>query len=184
MFNFLKNRYTISSIAFGLILVALIVLLVIPAVKEISVINAQVYEERARLEMLYTKGQVKKEVHKKYSSIEANAGFLDNIFEQESHELEYISKIEQIAEANNISIAMATGARKRTPQQRFSELEFTFTLTGDWENILSWIEKVENMPVYTNMREITVSTHADKNNENIRQATAVISAATYWNLPN
>ena len=105
MFNFLKNRYTISSIAFGLVLVALIVLLVIPAVKEISVINAQVYEERARLEMLYTKGQVKKEVHKKYSSIEANAGFLDDIFEQESHELEYISKIAwKLLTANNFSV--------------------------------------------------------------------------------
>ena len=184
MLNFLKNRFTISAISFALVLAALIILMVIPAIQEIKIINNQVHDERLRLELLYEKGQVKAMVQKNYLSIKQDAKFLENILSKESQELEYISAVENIAQSHGIEIAMSAGKVKRTPEQRFSELEFTFTLAGKWENILKWINGVENLSQYTNMKEMSVSIFPDKINENIRKANVTISADTFWLLPN
>ena len=184
MTSFLKNRFIISVIAFFLLLIALIVLIIIPSIKEIKIINQQVYEERVRLEKLYAKGQLKNKVQKDYNSIKENLVFLDSVIMKEGQELEYITAIENIADKAGIDINISIGATKITPQQKFSELEFTITLAGEWKNILLWIDNVEKMPIYTNIKEMTIAVHQNKELEKERTATATIRANTFWLMPN
>jgi len=183
MIKLLKNKFTISVIAFLLLLIALVVLIIIPAIKEIKIINAQVYEERLRLEKLYAKGQLKNKVQKNYNSIKDDIVILDNTIMKQGQELEYITAIENIANKAGVDINISIGETKRTPQQRFSELEFTLTLTGKWENILSWIDKVEAMSVYTNIKEATIAVRKNEDSKEARQATATIRVNTFWLTP-
>ena len=70
----------VSTIAFTLMLVAIVVLLIIPSFKKIRSINEQVLEERKRLELLYTRGQVQKT----YGNVKEDAEFLNNILLKEN----------------------------------------------------------------------------------------------------
>ena len=174
----------VSVVAFFLLLAALVVLIIIPAIKEIRIINQQVYEERLRLEKLYAKGQLKNKVQKNYNNIKDDIAFLDDIIMKEGQELEYITAIEDIANRAGVDIDISIGEIKRTPQQKFSELEFTLTLTGKWENILLWIDQVEAMPVYTNIKEMTIAARESADAKEARQATATIRVNTFWLMPS
>jgi hypothetical protein len=179
----LKNRFMISTIAFTLLLVSLIALIIIPAFREIKLINEQVLEERLKLETLYTKGQVQKTVQKNYASIEDDIGFLSAILLKENQELEYITALEALAEAIGIEIKMDIGKSKPISEQRFSELEFTFTLNGSWQELMLWMDAVEALPYYTNISEFNVAVREKEGSSNNRTATITIGATTYWLLP-
>ena len=58
----LKNRFQISAGVFIILLAAISILIVWPALREIQLIKTQVYEERVRLEKLYVRGQLQKQV--------------------------------------------------------------------------------------------------------------------------
>ena len=169
----------VSTIAFTLMLVAIVVLLIIPSFKKIRSINEQVLEERKRLELLYTRGQVQKT----YGNVKEDAEFLNNILLKENQELQYITAIEELASLAGIEITMNIGDAKRIPEQRISELEFSFLISGTWEQILGWIEMVETLPHYTNINEMNVAIHSKENNPYDRTATVSIGATTYWLIP-
>ena len=126
----LKNRFMISTIAFALILVALVALIIIPAFSEIKVINQQVLEERTRLEALYTRGQVLKEVQKNYNTVKDDLVFLNGVMLPEREELSYITAVETLADEAGIELVLEAGSQKRAPEHRFSELLFLFTASG------------------------------------------------------
>lgn len=181
MKGILKNRFIISATSFILVFAALFVLVIIPSFKEIRLISAQVYEERLRLEKLYTQGQLKREAQKNYNLVKEKIEAIDGIMLTEGQELEYITLMENKAEKMNLGINMSIGENKRFPEQRFSELDFTFTLTGQWENILKWINEIEVLPFYTNIKSFSTGVHKDEGAE--RTATAAIEATTYWLIP-
>jgi len=180
---YLKNRFLISTIAFGILLVAIFVLIIIPAISEIRIINKQVLEERIRLEKLYVKGQLQKTVRKNYESVEVKTGFLNKFILDENQELMYVTAIEQSAADEKVDLVISVGETKRKPQQRFSTLNFVFNVSGAWENIARWMEKVEELDYYTNMQEITIISLEKDKEAGTRTATATILADTYWTIP-
>ena len=180
---FLKNRFMVSTIAFGLLLAALVILVVVPSFKKIRLINEQVLEERIRLKKLYTKGQVQKTVQQNFASIKNEVQFLDEMLLKENQELDFITQIEHVAENSGIEIDMSIGKTKRIPEQRFSELEVNYTVNGSWEQFMEWISGIESLPTYTNIHEINVAIHTDDSNELERNAIIGIEANTFWLIP-
>jgi len=181
MINPIKNRFLTSVICFTLLLLSISILIIGPSVLEIRLINSQVYEERERLEKLYTKGQIKREIQKKFESIKNEVDFLDKIILKENKELEYITAVENIAEKNGIKISMTTSPKSKTQNQDFSELEFVFTINGTWQQIIKWLSDIESLPYYTNIKDSTfmVSSKGEKDSGQ-RQMAASIKASTYW----
>lgn len=179
---YLKNRFLISTITFVLLLVAIIVLITLPALREIRLINQQVYEERVRLERLYVRGQLQKRVRENYAKIENDVGFLDTMLLKENQELQYITSLESLANAAGVELDITIGEPKRAPEQAYSTLPFTFALAGNWGAILRWVEEVEALPYYTTIREVSVSVR-EGTEEAGRSAAVSIGADTYWLIP-
>lgn len=180
--SYTKNRFLVSTVAFGLLLAAVITLIVFPALREIRLISQQVYEERIRLEKLYVRGQLQKIVREKYATIEHSIGFLNTILLKENQELEYITALERVAESTGVELGIAIGDPKRIPEQTYSTLPFTFSVSGNWTSILRWVEEVESLPYYTNIREISISVREEAGGQG-RSAAVSIGADTYWLIP-
>lgn len=182
---YLKNRFLVSTLVFGLALAAVAALVVWPALREISLIRAQVYDERVRLEKLYVRGQLQKKVRDNFNRIKDDTKFLDEIWLREREELPYITALEQAAAEQAVALKIDIGEAKRVPQQLFSTLVFNFEITGEWTALLGWLDAVEAMPYYTNLKEIAVAVHDGDKSEpaKARVATVNISADTYWLLP-
>ncbi|MDP1709818.1 MAG: hypothetical protein Q8L21_02940 [Candidatus Komeilibacteria bacterium] len=178
----LKNKFLLSTTAFGTLLLAVLVLVALPAFSEIRLINTQVYEERVRLEKLYLRGQLQKKVRANYAKIKDEIPFLDDIILKENQELQYITALEQAASEANIDLKINIGASKRLPNQLFSTLSLNFELNGSWTNILRWLARLEAIPYYTDIKEIAVAVHEQKEN-GPAMATCTIAADTFWLLP-
>jgi len=178
----LENRFLVSTISFGLLLIALIVLIIIPSLTEIRIINKQVLEERVRLEKLYTKGQLQKNVKIDYEKVKDDLPFLDEVILKESQELQYITAIEHISTEENLEMEISIGESKRAAEQKFSTLEFSFIIKGEWPSIIRWIEKVEELHLYTNIKEVSIAVRENENENEPRQATLTMSADTFWRI--
>jgi len=178
--RYLQNRFLVSTITFLILLLAIVVLIVVPSLQEIRVINEQVLEERLRLEKLYVRGQLQKKVRDNYNNIKEDVGFLDEVFLKENQELQYITTLEHFASEQNIDLNITIGEPRRKPQQRFSVLPFTFQITGSWPKIAQWVSDIEQLPYYTNIKEITVSARSEQ--QSARMATVSISVETYWSI--
>ncbi len=178
-----KNRFFVSSIAFILLLLSLLLLIDIPALREIRLIAQQVDEERVRLEKLYVRGQLQKNVQNNLNKIRETVGFLDKTMLPEGQELQYITTLEQLASDANIDLTIAIGESTRLPQQTYSLLDFTFELAGTWEDMMYWIQNIETLDYYTNIEAITIAVREDEKNNNIRAGKLTLSAETYWIIP-
>jgi|SaaInlStandDraft_6_1057023.scaffolds.fasta_scaffold88063_2 hypothetical protein len=178
----LENRFLVSTISFGLLLLALIVLIIIPSLSEIRLINKQVLGERIRLEKLYTKGQLQKNVKVTYEKVKANLPFLDEVMLNESQELQYITAVEHLATQENLELEINVGENRRVPEQKFSTLGFSFIVRGEWESIMKWIEQVENLHLYTNIIELSIAVREKEGINEPRIATLTMAADTYWKI--
>ena len=178
---YLKNRFFISAIIFGVLALVIAVLVAYPALREIRTINRQVYEERVRLEKLYVKGQLQKKVRENYARIEGSIGFLDEILLQENNELPYIAAVEQAASDAGAELKINIGERKRQPNELISSLRFNLEVKGSWESIARFLESLEKMPWYSNIQESTFAVHQEKDNSS-RIISASLAVDTFWLL--
>lgn len=180
---FTKNHLLVSSGIFLFLLFLVVLFLVIPALAEIRLINRQVYEERVRLEKLYVRGQLQKKVRETFNGVKDDLKFLDNILLKENQELNYITALEQAARATDVNLKISIGASKRVPDQPFSTLRLNFEVAGAWTNIMRWLDQIETLPYYTNIREMAVAVRDNKEPAGSRAATVMIGADTYWLIP-
>lgn len=179
---FSKNKFLLSIIIFSICFLGVFIFLIWPAWLEINSINKKISEEKIRLEKLYNTDQLSKKINDNYDKIKNDIGFLDDFILKENQELQYITALEQIAAEENVNLKINIGETKANPGQKFSTLNLSFELAGEWPNILRWISRLESIPYYTNIKEIAITTHEQKN-EATTVAMATISAETFWLLP-
>lgn len=178
---YLKSRFFVSALIFAVLALAIAVLVAWPALREIRLINRQVYEERVRLEKLYVKGQLQKKVRENYARVEGRTGFLDEILLKENNELPYITAVEQAASDARVELKMNVGERKRQPNQLLSSLGFNLEVLGSWENVSRFLETLEKMPFYSNIQESAFAVHKAKDNPG-RAVSASLAIDTFWLL--
>ncbi len=176
----IKNRLLISSALFIFLLALVVVFLVAPALAEIRLINRQVYEERVRLEKLYVRGQLQKKVRDTFNNVKDELKFLDSILLKENQELQYITALERSAALSGVALEISIGAAKRVPDQTFSTLRLNFEVSGEWTGIMNWLDRVEALPYYTNIRDLAVAVREGKEDSGNRAATVTVGADTYW----
>lgn len=182
--NYLKSHFLVVTIIFALLLLGVIFLIILPSAREISSIRKQVLEERVRLEKLYVRGQLQKKVRENYNSIIESADWLDNILLKENQELQYITALESIAEKNGIKLKINVGESVKIDALPFSALNLSLDLTGRWPKIVLFLNDLENLPYYTNIKEIVFARQQGFSSEPVNgTVSATVSAQTLWLIP-
>ena len=174
--RFIKNHFLVTSISFGAALLLILFFIIFPSLKEINKINNEVFQERSRLETLYAKGQLQKKVLSKYNEIKDDALFLDEIVLKENQELQYITTLENLAETTEVNLDITIAPAKENFSPKLSALSFSFVVTGNWQNLLRWLDELEKLPYYTHISEVNVV--GQSNNEN--NTSLKIKAKTFW----
>lgn len=179
--NYFKNHFLVVTIIFTLLLFGVTFLIILPSAREIRLIRKQVLEERMRLEKLYMRGQLQKRVRENYYSIKESADWLDNILLKENQELQYITALESIADKNGIKLKINVGESVKMEGFPFSTLNISLDLVGSWPQIMLFLNDLENLPYYTNIKEIVFARQQGFGNEQTsRDISATVSAQTFW----
>ena len=184
----------------GVIITAVIIIFVIlPTIKDIKKINQDIYKERVNLEKLYLRGQSLKKSREDYEKIKEEIKILNDVFYHQGEELKFITSLEQIANQHNIKQVINIKEVKKEneePEANYAAMRIELQLTGTFPNIISYLDKVQNMDSYFNIdylklytstsgqfREVTNFGSESKNytkssvSQNI---SAALSGLTYW----
>ncbi|MFA6171877.1 MAG: type 4a pilus biogenesis protein PilO [Patescibacteria group bacterium] len=177
-FNFKKLDYTkkitIISGFLVLVLAAVIVWVDLPAVKNINKMKDEIEFQRLDLEKKYAKSQRIKKMALSLGKIENEVLRLDKVFISEYRELEFITRLEQIAQSDSViqeinlnkSAVMETGG--------FRAVYLFARCQGSYENLVKYLEDIEALDYYINIEDLQITKGENE------EFSLNLKALTYW----
>lgn len=177
--NFKKLDFRGKIIAiFAAVIAATILILafiVLPAVKNIKKMKADIEFQRLDLEKKYVKSQRLKKMALSLGKIENEVNRLDNIFISEHRQLEFITILENVAQENGldqeINLNMDTGEKKE-----FNTANLNMRVVGNYGGLVKYLKDLEDLEYYINITDLEMSAVPNEDG----QYDLMIKALTYW----
>lgn len=182
----LKHKTGISAGFFIFILAMIIFLVIFPSIKEIKRIKDDIYAQKVDLEIKYKRGQDLRKVTEKLNLIKDRLFLLDNVFVKKENNLQFITKLEEIAEKNNISQKINIVSPEELSGKKFQEAPLNIIASGSLSDQLNYLSELENLPPYINIYDLSVSSgpasksNTDNSGTENNQVSLNILSKIYW----
>ena len=182
----LKKKIFVSIVIFVLIIGGLIYLVIIPTINDIKKMGEEIEAQRIDLEQKYIKGQSLRQLTENLKEIEPQLIMLDQIFIKQDYELEFITKLEDIAAQNNISQTISLDTAKINKEKSYQTLPLRLAARGNYKNMMNYLTNLEALDYYININSMDLSSASAKQSATPGEQTTfsnislVISANTYW----
>ncbi len=153
-----KKRFFINA---GLIIIPfiLIILFIIyPTMREIIYMNEEIIQERKELEEKLARGLNMNKINDALQEIEGTIKKLDSIFIKQNQELEFITQLENIAAENDVALNINSDFSGQKIADLIQQISLRVNVSGDYMNILKFLQEVESLPKYYNLNLIVAST--------------------------
>lgn len=180
-----RKKIIISSFIFPLIILGLVLFVAFPTIKDIKKMRDEIEAQRVDLEKKYIKGQSLKKLSEDLKEIEPELHKLDKMFIDKEKVLEFITTLEETANAENVSQkinlspAQGEGYFLTTPLQIFT--------SGNFLRQVNYLTKLEALNYYINIKSFEISAaapakNAPKDAEKAPESSVnmLFSADTYW----
>ncbi len=152
----LKKKIIISIIGFFMALSIIVGLIVIPTIREIKRMGADIEEQRLDLEKKYIKGQSLKQLADNLKKISPQLDKLDRIFINHNRELEFITTLEDKTQANKIAQKISLGAAK-DDNQKFKIIPMQIYTQGSFINQYNYLVNLELLDYYISIKALELS---------------------------
>ncbi len=182
----LKKKIFASIVIFILIIGGLIYFVVIPTIHDIKKMGKEIENQRIDLEQKYIKGQSLRQLTENLKKIEPQLVILDQIFIKQDYELEFITKLEEIAAQNNVSQTINLDTAKINKDKNYQTLPLRLSARGNYKNIMNYLINLEALNYYINIDSMDLSSAFTKLSATPEVQTTfsninlTISANTYW----
>ena len=178
-----KLYLLISGISAAAIL--LIAFIIVPSMLEIKNLNEGIALQRLEIEKRYTQIQSGKRITN-LTKIKNDIEQLSSIFVKKGSELEFITTLEGIAQANGLeqNINLQTTEQKVSGQIIATPIQIS--LTGEYLNILKYLSSIEKLDYYITINSLNLSAvYNKKETANINLAKqglveAQLNGEVYW----
>jgi len=182
----LKKKISITLIIFILIISGLIYFVVMPTINDIKKMGEEIENQRIDLEQKYIKGQSLKQLTENLKKTEPQLVILDQIFIKQDHELDFITKLEEIATQNNVAQTINLDIAKINKDKSYQALPLRLSARGNYKNIMNYLISLEALNYYINIDSTDLSSASAKQSAVPEGQTTfsniglTISANTYW----
>ncbi|MCK4553817.1 type 4a pilus biogenesis protein PilO [Candidatus Parcubacteria bacterium] len=182
----LKKKIFVSIIIFILIIGGLVYFVVIPTINDIKKMGKKIENQRIDLEQKYIKGQSLRQLTENLKKIEPQLVVLDQIFIKQDYELEFITKLEEIADQNNVAQTINLNTAKINKDKSYQALPLRLSTRGNYKNIMNYLISMEALNYYINIDSMDLSSASTKLSATPEAQTTfsnislTISANTYW----
>lgn len=146
-----KNKKVIG-LSLTILLIVTALFIIVLNLYQIKTTSQYIHQQQLILEKKLQMGQNIKEISKQYKQILAEMDLINNIFVVKGEELEFITTLEKIASDNNLELRIDMSE----PDSEDS-IQLSLVLSGEYNSILLFIEKLESIPTYYNIEEITIA---------------------------
>jgi Tfp pilus assembly protein PilO len=125
-------------------------------------IAQNIENQRVDLEIKYIRGQSLKKLTKNIRTIEPQMDKLGSIFIKEGEELNFITTLENLANANNIDQKINLEIDKKTIIKGLKKIPVKISSSGSFKNILNYLSGLEKLDYYINIGSISLSSSQQK----------------------
>ena len=124
------------------------------------------------------KSSKSKDFEDRISNIESN-------FMKKGEELDLIKLLELIALENGVTQTISPSSPKETPKDSFDIMILRLNITGNFKNVLNYVQSIESSKYYININSINIvktqqQSSRDENLEQLNSVSCTILAETYW----
>jgi Tfp pilus assembly protein PilO len=185
----LKNKITVSLVGFIIVFFCLICFIVTPTIKDIKSMSEQIEAQKIDLEKKYIRGHGLKQLAENLKKVQPQLSLLDQIFINKNRELEFITALENKANASRISQKISLSAPEATESQQFQKSNLRLYIQGKFDKQLEYLLNLESLNYYVNIKSLEfaptsdVGANSQENQLPQNQGNNInmfISAETYW----
>lgn len=153
-----QNKKTIVIALVGVFMfLFVLVLLVIPAMREMKRLNNEMLNRRIELERLYKRGQSTKKVAEDLKNITGELPYLKHSILKRGQELEFITALESVARAHQLVHRLEFVKREGIPREENLESEgVVIGLQGRFLNVYQYLAELDRLPFYLLIQNLTV----------------------------
>ncbi len=181
----LKKKIIIISVLFPLAIGGLILLVIVPTVKDIKNIKNEIEAQRIDLEIKYKKGQSINKLTKDLEVIEPQLLKLNRILIGKDKVLEFITELEEVASSQGVEQKINLAAPKNTAKDGYKKTPLQIITNGNFIKQLNYLINLEAMNYYININSLELKagysrpiSHEGQTPE--RPISMLIFADTYW----
>lgn len=175
----LKNKMLISAAGFLLVIFSLVYFLVLPTIKDIKNMSAEIEAQRLDLEKKYIKGQSLKQLSDNLNKIEPKLKLLEQIFINKNRELEFITSLEAEANKNETEQKINLSSPLPAENQNFQKTDLQLFAKGGFTELLKYLADLESLNYYINVKSLELTPFAGS--AAAAKINMYLSADTYWN---
>ncbi|MFH1661719.1 MAG: type 4a pilus biogenesis protein PilO [Candidatus Falkowbacteria bacterium] len=150
----LKKKIIANMILLIFVICGLIFYLIIPSINNIKEMGAEIDRLINDLEDKYYKGQSIEKLDENLKKIEPDLEKLNKILVSETTEIEFITKLEEIASKNNISQQINF---KKVDEKNREKIPIQLTAQGDFSDQIRYLEDLERADYYINISSLELS---------------------------
>lgn len=139
-----------------IILLALIFLILNPAIKEIKAISKEIQTQKKEVEDLYLKGQFLEPTKKQYEKISSALPEPQKLFIIKEQELSLITALENIAQKNNLEQKITLQDIKNEDGSKSQNMSLTIKVNGNYPNLIKYLADLESLDYYININNLRI----------------------------
>lgn len=161
----IKYKILISILVIAVAIIAVCIFIIAPTVKQVADMSQKIEMQREQLEQQYKAGQLLKKSIADFEQIKPQREKISSIFIREGNELELITQLETIASQNGVIQTIHLDSLNKKKQGIYSSLPIRVSVTGEFSNVMNYLQEFENLEYVYNAGEITITGPSKNTNE-------------------
>lgn len=138
-----KKKIIISSIIFGIVILALICFLIYPLVQGIKRNSQDLVRAKEELTLFQTKLQEVEQTRESYNKLKSDLDKIDNFFIDSEVPIDFIKFLEKTASDAGLSIDISPLSLKIGEAAPWNSIGFSLILIGSFPDFSKFLEKIE-----------------------------------------
>lgn len=159
----MKNKITISIIAFIVFSALIVGLLIIPVFQRLGRASQELQSQEGNLISLETQMEDLNEFKVIYQEITPFLENMDALFTDPDVPVDFITFLERKALESNLTTTISPSAYQKQKDDPWPSLNFQITSTGSFPEFMEFLEKLENSPYLLETQNLNVSQIAKSN---------------------
>jgi len=118
------------------------------------------------------------EVTDSYEKYETKLTLINQAMIAKNRELEFITTLENIAANLTLQQDINIGQREIIDNSSYTKTSLSILLQGDFKNQIQYLQSIEKLPIYINVKKININTAKEENTATTTKM--LLLANTFW----
>lgn len=172
-----RKKILVSIVVTAIATLGIAAFIIWPSLKEIRLLNEQIYAQRVELEKVYLKGKNLKQTLQEYREIKPTIDTLNAIYLKRGDELAFITNLEALANTHQVNQDLKLGSPS---EKNRDSLPLQLTFTNTMQQFMRYLVGLEGLNYYINIDTIRLSTQSTRGAPDEHPLiSAILLASTY-----